>query len=127
MQHAICHMPYAICHMQYAICNMPYAMPYDICYMLVLLYLICFAMLLRSHMPSALHRVPGWLMAKGSDKTPPPTMVATREKVAEGVAMLRRSSSKARPRYSNCRGPRGLAESLRDSLETPRSIKGSLR
>ena len=58
--------------------------------------------------------------------------------MAEGVAMfrlklprpekLRRlSSSKARPRYSNCRGPLGDADNRRDSLETPRGHVRSLK
>mmetsp|Transcript_95242 Transcript_95242/g.238729 ORF Transcript_95242/g.238729 Transcript_95242/m.238729 type:complete len:219 (+) Transcript_95242:1085-1741(+) len=48
---------------------------------------------------------PHWLIAYGSESTPPPTIVATKEKVAEGVRIFRPTSSKARPRYSKRLGP----------------------
>mmetsp|Transcript_53681 Transcript_53681/g.163038 ORF Transcript_53681/g.163038 Transcript_53681/m.163038 type:complete len:251 (+) Transcript_53681:762-1514(+) len=55
---------------------------------------------------------PHWLIAKGSDRTPPPTIVATRENVAEWVRIVRLASSKGVPRYSSRRGPNcGLRQS----------------
>ena len=63
------------------------------------------------HKPRAtLVRVPGWLIANGSDKTPPPTMVATLQRRPRGPKLSsqpgKRWRKASRCSASSCRGPK---------------------